>query len=409
MAATRGVKFLRRREVRALPGVPWLVAGLGLLGGRPLQAQSSVELRYLFYGESDGRTRVQNPNLLLHQDLGPSLGQFDLLLSHDAISGASPSGAYPTLDVTTTTSASGTSSTNAAGKIPMVPYTDQRNGQDFSYSRRIGAHLPTLDLSHSVEKDYIARGFGLSDAWTMADGRGTLHYGLSWADDTVAPVTETQRFAKKTRGYALGWTWAVGGDDLVDLSASRMVLTGYLDEPYLVVPVGTGTLRDHRPGTRTRDALFLKYGHYFDDWDGALKTTYRFYRDDWGLRAHTLDFTYNQHMDGGWILSPRLRLYSQSAADFYGASFAAPQAYQSADYRLSAFHSVLLGCSVATDLMPGLTLSLGGTYQIQQGQDPILPLAGGTLGTASASFSGPATSAADVNTTTFTVGLKWQY
>jgi hypothetical protein len=384
-----------------------MVAGIGMLGGRLLLAQSSVELRTLFYNESDGRTRVLNPSLLLHQELGEALGQIDLLLSHDAISGASPTGGYPTLSVTTTTSASGTSTT-AAGKIPMAPYSDQRNSQGVSYSRRFGAHLPTVDLSHSVEKDYIARGYGLSDAWTLFEGRGTLHYGLSWADDTVAPVTQTFRLPKRTRGYALGWTWVLGENDLVDLSATRMKQEGYLDEPYLIVPLGNATTPEHRPGTRTRDAWLVKHGHYFD-WDGALKTTYRFYKDDWGLRAHTLDFTYDQHLDDGWIVSPRLRYYTQNDASFYKAAFPSAQPFMSSDYRLSAFQSLLLGCTVSTELAEGLTLSLGATYQIQQGKNPITPLATSATGGSPAIYAGPATSAADVNTSTFTVGLKWQY
>ena len=407
MAATEHARLLvRRRRVRTSS---WIVAGAGLLSGRMLQAQSSVELRYLFYGESDGRTQVQNPNLLLHQDLGAALGQFDLLLSHDTVSGASPTGAYPTLAVTTTTSASGQRSTNASGQIPMVPYSDQRNGQSFGYSRRIGAHLPRIDLSHSVEKDYIARGFGLSDAWTMAGGRGTLHYGLSWDNDTVAPVTSTLRLPKRSRGFALGWTWILGKDDLVDVSLSRTKLDGDLNEPYLIVPVGTGTVSERRPGARTRDAILVKQGHYFDDWDGALKTTYRFYTDDWGLRAHTLAFEYNQHLDDGWILSPELRFYTQNAASFYGAYFSAPQPFLSADYRLSAFHSIQVGCALSTELMEGLTLRVGGTYQIQQGSHPLTPMALAPTGGTPPVFSGPATSPADVNATTFSVGLKWQY
>lgn len=388
--------------------MPWVVAGIGVLGGRVARAQSSVELRYLYYSESDGRTSVMNPNLLLHQELSEALGQFDLLLSHDSISGASPTGGYPTLNVSTVTSASGNSSTTAAGKTPMAQYSDQRNSQGITYSRRIGAHLPTVDLSHSVEKDYVAREYGISDAWTMFEGRGTLHFGLSWSDDTVAPVTTTLRFPKKAHNYALGWTWVFGENDLLDIGTSRMNLKGDLTEPYLIVPVGAITLSERRPDTRTRDAYFIKQAHYFD-WDGALKTTYRYYRDDWGIKAHTLDFTYDQHLDDGWILSPRLRYYTQSAASFYGAQFAAPQAAMSADYRLSPLSSILVGCSVSMELTEGLTLSLGGTYQLQSGRDQLTPLQTAATATSPAVYAGPTTSAADVNTTTFTVGLKWQY
>ncbi|MDR3684189.1 MAG: hypothetical protein P4L11_10730, partial [Geothrix sp.] len=70
MAATERPLFVRRRSRLVLHGMPWLAAGIGFLGGRVARAQSSVEMRYLFYSESDSRTRVSNPNLLLHEDLG---------------------------------------------------------------------------------------------------------------------------------------------------------------------------------------------------------------------------------------------------------------------------------------------------------------------------------------------------
>jgi len=189
---------------------------------------------------------------------------------------------------------------------------------------------------------------------------------------------------------------------------SRMSLKGDLDEPYLIVPVGSTTMTERRPSTRERDAFFIKQGHYFE-WDGALKTTYRYYRDDWGLKAHTLDFTYDQHLDEGWILTPRVRYYTQSAASFYDSKFAAPQTYMSSDYRLSAFSSILLGGSLSKEITEGLTLSVGGTYQIQQGRHPLTPLQTPATGSSPAVYAGPTTSAADVNTTTLTLGLKWQY
>jgi hypothetical protein len=408
VAATERPRIARRRGRLVVQGMPWVVAGIGMLGGRAARAQSSAEFRYLFYNESNGRIQVANPTFLLHQDLGDAYGQIDLVLSNDAVSGASPTGAYPTLSITTSTSASGHTSTNAAGKIPLVQFRDDRKAEGITYSLRLGAHLPSVDLSHSVEKDYIARGSGISDAWTMFEGRGTLHYGLSWSDDTVAPVTTNLQFPKKEHDYALGWTWAFGENDLLDVGTTRMNLKGDLNEPYLIVPVGTNTVSERRPDTRVRDAYFIKQAHYFE-WDGALKTTYRYYRDDWGIRAHTLDFTYDQHLDDSWILTPQLRFYTQSAASFYGAQFAAPQTYMSADYRLSAMDSVQLGCSMSVDLMENLTLNFGGTYQLQHGRDRLTPLQTAATLSSPAVYSGPATSAADLNTTTFTLGLKWRY
>ena len=81
----------------------------------------------------------------------------------------------------------------------------------------------------------------------------------------------------------------------------------------------------------------------------------------------------------------------------------------SADYRLSAMDSILLGCSVSVDLTNDLTLSFGGSYQFQQGRNQLTPLQTAATLSSPAVYAGPTTSAADVNTTTLTLGLKWRY
>jgi len=388
----------------SIQDLSWLVAGIGALVGRQASAQSFVDFRYLNYQESNSRTHVQEPMMLLHQELGQALGQVDLTLTRDVITGASPTGAYPTMSVTTTTGASGGSSVNASGQIPLAPDKDVRKAFTLAYSRKIGAHLPAVDVSLSTEHDYVSHELGISDAWTLCEGQGTLHYGLSISNDTVNPVTNHLHLPKKSRSYAAGWTWILGENDLLDFSMTWTKLHGYLDEPYKIVPVGLGTLPDHRPDTRTRESYLAKYAHYFE-WDGALKGSYRFYKDDWGLRANTLDFTYDQHIDEGWILFPRLRYYAQNGADFYGAAFAQPQPYLSADYRLSPFSSFLFGLSASYEIADGVTLSIGGSTQKQTGKDRLTPL----LTAATQGYSAPDTSPADLSTNTVTLGLRWRY
>jgi hypothetical protein len=396
------------RRKKQIPGWRYAAVGLGVLAGRSAQAQSFVDFKTLYYQESEGRTQVLNPMLLVHQDLGANFGVLDLNLSHDTISGASPNGGYPTLSVTTTTSASGHSTSNASGKVPLTTYNDHRDSISLGYSRRLGAHMPSIEFSHSKEKDYIADSIGLSDSWTIMEGRGTLHGGFSFSNDTVAPVTTTLTFPKKERSFALGWTWILGEDDLMDVSGSLGRLAGDLNDPYKIVPVGLTTLPDRRPDTRERKTVVIKEAHHFD-WDGALKTNYRYYWDDWGIKSHTLDFTYDQRVDDGWTITPRLRYYTQSAATFFSYSFDAQQPYLSADYRLSSFNSILVGLTTDFELTEGFSLNLGSTYQIQHGRDRITPIATAATPNHPATFSGPLTSAADLNTVTFTVGIKWKF
>jgi hypothetical protein len=403
-ATERRVRHARRRRGRRrlIRELPWLAAGLGAIAAREAAGQSFIDTRVLYYKESGDRTEVLNPNVLVHQDLGPTWGTLDLHLAYDAISGASPTGGYPTLDVTT--SASG--KTVAGGSVPVAKYHDARKAGTLSYSNKFGAHLPSIDVSYSKENDYTARSFGLSDAWTMAQGRGTLHYGFSIARDIVAPVTNDLRLDKSTNGYALGWTWIVGERDLVDVSGTLLNLSGYLDDPYKIVPIGptaAGSSPDHRPDTRSRRALLAKYGHYFP-WDGALKVTYRYYWDDWAVKGHTLDLLYDQKLGSDWIVSPEIRLYTQGAASFYGSRFVTPQPYMSADYRLSPMDSILGGLGASRKLDDRTSVNAGVTFQSQTGRDRLTPLA--TSPTATRVTS---TSPADLTVVTVTLGFTFSY
>jgi hypothetical protein len=401
----------RRKQLRKLP---WLAAGVGAFAAGDLRAQSNLEFRYLFYQESGGRTAVSNPWLYLNQDFGLKGGQLSLILGYDSISGASPTGGYPTADATT--SASGATSSS----IPLAEYNDTRKSISAAYARKFGAHLPSVDISYSEENDYLARGAGLTDAWTMANGRGTLHFGAAISRDVVTPVTTGEHLPKSSNAVALGFSWIASERDLFDISASLADLSGYLTDPYKVVPIGTGTATapEIRPDARSRYAVVFKYGHFFSDVDGALKIGYRYYWDDWSIGANTFDLLYDQRVGTKWIVSPLLRLYTQSHASFFSYQFAAPQPFMSSDYRLSAFDSILGGVTVSCNIRRDLVLSVGATYQFQQGRDRVLPappppplrslLEEGEEGDDGG--GGPTTvSAADMTVFTATVGLSWRY
>ncbi len=400
----------RRRAGRAARQVPWIAAGLGAFAAREAQGQSSVNAQFLLYKESGGRTQVLNPVILWNQDFGKSGGELALTLGYDAISGASPTGAYPTSDVTT--SASGT--VTASGNIPQAQYQDTRKSVGLTYGRRFGANLPTVSLNYAKENDYTARGIGITDAWTLLDGRATLHAGLALSRDIVSPVKNPEsnplgldlNYPKNTNGYSLGWTWVFGERDLGDISFSLMNLSGYLTDPYKVVPLGvdgTETQPENRPSTRSRRTVVAKYSHYFL-WEGSINVLYRFYNDDWSITANTIDVTYNQKFGPDWIVSPELRFYTQTGASFFANKFLVPQTYMSADYRLSPFGSFLAGLTVTRRLYDSISANVGFTVLSQHSNDPI------TLVTTTPEERGATSvSAADMNVTTVTFGFVWVY
>jgi len=396
-----------RRRLRELP---WVAAGLGSLTARAAQGQqSSVNTQFLFYKESDGRTEVLNPLVLWNQDFGSS-GQLGLSLGYDSISGASPTGAYPTSE--TTTSASGT--VTQSGNVPQSSYTDSRKSIGLSYGRRFGANLPTVNLTYAKENDYVARGIALTDSWTLMEGRATLHLGVAFSRDLVEPVKNPTSnpdglalsLPKNTNGFSLGWTWVFGPRDLADLSFSLMNLSGYLTDPYKIVPIGdpnaNETTPELRPSSRSRKAVLAKFSHYFD-WGASLNFIYRYYNDDWSISAHTIDVIYNHRLGLDWVVSPEVRFYTQTGAYFFANSFPTPQTFMSSDYRLSPFSSVMFGLTLSRRILEGITANIGATYLSQNSNDPIrlTPTVAGARSTS--------VSAADMTIKTLTFGLAWNY
>jgi hypothetical protein len=411
-ATERAGRRARRRKRGLLRDLPWVAAGIGSLAARNARGQSSADTKFLFYKESSGRTQVIDPMVLVRQDLGESYGHLGILLGYDAISGASPTGAYPTADVTTSASGHVTS----AGNFPEVPYKDTRKSASLSWDRKFGAQLPSIDVSYAKENDYVARGFGLSDSWSLFHELGTLHVGFSFSRDLVEPVKNPTsnpsganlQYKKSENGYSLGYTWILGERDVVDFSASLMQLWGYLNDPYKVVSIGpvgtTDTLPEQRPNSRSRRAFVAKYGHHYL-WDGAIRVTYRYYNDSWSVQGHTLEIVYDQRLDSDWLVSPQVRLYTQTGASFYTSRLPAPQALMSADYRLSPLDSILGGLTVTHKINASLSVNLGATVQAQYGRDRVIPVTtspGGLRATSKVS-------SADLNVTTITLGLTKLY
>jgi hypothetical protein len=93
-----------------------------------------------------------------------------------------------------------------------------------------------------------------------------------------------------------------------------------------------------RPDHRNTVAWLTRLRNHVPSLKGTLQADYRYYSDDWGIRAHTLEVGWQQSIDERWSIRPALRYYTQDAADFYSPTVTRPPAaVHSSDQRLSAF------------------------------------------------------------------------
>lgn len=160
------------------------------------------------------------------------------------------------------------------------------------------------------------------------------------------------------------------------VAASPNVLSSY---PNVMFWSG-GLEMEHRPSLRNQLTWDTSYLHYFEPVNAAGQVHYSLFADSWGIVAHTVDAEWRQSLGTKWVVTPKLRYYTQSAAYFYGPYFFAnsisdlPNLYYSSDERLSSYGTVSTGITVSKQLDRGLKLEMGAEYYKRAGS---LVLGGG--------------------------------
>ncbi|MEY4748330.1 MAG: hypothetical protein RIQ60_544 [Pseudomonadota bacterium] len=352
------------------------------------QADAAV----LQYTESNGRVKATEPMVALRRSDGDDRVT-SLRLTLDSLTGASPTGAVPQPVVQTITSASGASSyATSAGAVPVDRhFKDRRYAGVLSHEQPLGEgrHI-SVGGQASGETDFASIGLNVALAQDFDQRNTTLSLGLAWERDLIKPVGRTPApLQPHTADYRLGTSRTrVVNDVLIGLTQviNRRWLTqlnlglgsggGYFNDPYKVLSVVDGTtgietgdnkVSESRPRTRKRTTLYWQHKLHVDT--GVVDLAWRGYRDDWGIRATTLEARYRHALGGGWFVEPQLRSYRQTAADFYRAwlvegvdylsSVHAPTAARaSADPRLAAFKAQTTGLKLGLELGQGRELGV---------------------------------------------------
>lgn len=336
-----------------------------------------VAFKYLNYQDSQPGTDRIGVNAYSVRGMVPIAGKWaiDVTGTFDSVSGASPSfhnyiGA-PT-GVAVVSGASGGGSTSASSIAE-----EERKAIDLSVTRYLTGGTITLGTSYSSESDYTSESISLQGSFFLTENKNTmLTLGASVTHDTIEPnfgggsVSDGDdddddeggeddhdgdegvsggsgvsfRDHKDIVAGLIGVTQVMSKNDIVQLNLSHSQGNGYYSDPY--------KLNDNRPRKRDYTTIMARWNHYFGATDGSTRLSYRYYTDTFGINAHTLSLEYVQPFAPGFTVTPLVRLYSQSSADFYVPSNPAilPDApditgieHSSYDQRLAAFGAVTLG------------------------------------------------------------------
>jgi hypothetical protein len=124
--------------------------------------------------------------------------------------------------------------------------------------------------------------------------------------------------------------------------------SGYLGLPFHRVYFNTGKdTIENLPSQRFKLPVALRLNYFLGD-RIILRSYYRFYVDNWGLRSHTASLEIPVKITPFFSVSPFYRFYIQSAAKYFAPYevHSAQDQYYTSNYALAAFSSQFFGMGI---------------------------------------------------------------
>ena len=320
----------------------------GLLGGvLAASGARAVDLpedraEAMIHSYSGGGVSATGPALLVRKSVAD---RFSLSASYyvDAVSNAS-------IDVVTTAS----------------PYREHRTEYGFSADYVYRDSQITFGTSSSHEPDYTADSASVDVAQEVFGGMTTVSLGFTRGSDKVGKH-DAPEFADTARHwqYRLGLTQILTPRWIMSANVEALSDDGYLGSPYRVARVFGAAVPERSP--RTRSARAIKFRVIGDIGSrSAVHADYRYFRDTWEIKAHTLELGYSRYFGEAWLADTFLRFYSQKHALFYSDNATTETTFVSRNRQLSTFSSIGLGAKLAYTVrkVPGrYEVKLNGAYE----------------------------------------------
>ncbi len=366
-----------RSQSSRLP-LGFLLSGLLLASPRPARAEDSITYKYEDYREAGGRIAVQTQGAHLESDLGTDMRvQVEGVI--DAISGATPNGQPAPA---------------GSDQVPLSQMEDRRKAWNADLSRQFSRVNVSVGVANSRESDYVSTGWSLNTLTDFNQKNTTLLAGVAGTSDDVKTFFQAPYAKKWTNDVILGVTQLIDPLTSVTFNVSGSRATGFLADPYKLVQKNVqvlpgifllSTFGENRPDERNKWTALASVNHAFPELQGAIEGSYRFYHDTFGTDANTLDVAWLQRLGGRFVLTPHVRFYQQTAADFYYYNLdqagitpfpGRPRSqgpFYSSDYRLSAFDSYTYGLKGVWTVTDHVQLDAAVEGYQMRGRDGVTP------------------------------------
>jgi len=211
-----------------------------------------------------------------------------------------------------------------------------------------------LSVLRSNEPDYVANTIGATVAHEVLDGLTTFSLGYNVSHDDVGKAHTDFADHVNRYQYKLGVSQVVTKSLLMILNYEAILEEGYLHSPYRAARLLGLSVPEVYPRTRDSYAVALGIVKGLGSSDGQLNASahlrYRYFWDNWNIRAHTAELGYESRLGERWLVEPHYRYYKQSAASFYANDFTTQMAFMARDRELSNFSSNAFGAKASYQL-----------------------------------------------------------
>jgi hypothetical protein len=248
-----------------------------------------------------------------------------------------------------------------------IPASDTRTFGTLRLARRFDRQTWGLTLGSAKEYDYKSLSYGLD--WSIELNRANTGIALSARryDDSIELIgidgygsqgigmPRTEGWGdRNTTDFVVTLSQTLGRRTAGSLELFVSDQEGVLSTPYHEVLLQSSSplfpngrpVAERLPDTRTRKAAGLRLNHSFTD-RVVQRVAYRYYTDDWGIDAHTIDLETHFRLptDREMWLYPILRYHTQSGSDYFGLprSFTGAEDYYTSDWDLADTSADKLG------------------------------------------------------------------
>lgn len=231
-------------------------------------------------------------------------------------------------------------------------FEETRHEASGSVAYADGTTTGSLGYVFSIENDWTSHSINGGASRDFYDHQLTASLGGSLTFNAVGRSGDENFARDLTQGsVALGASVVPSKNDLVNVTYTFMVLSGYQASPYRFVyfksPAVTALTAGNPetdPEGRIRHALGARWNrHVFSE--SAIRSQARVYLDDWGVISGTLGVEYVVGF-GPVDAAVFARGYGQRAATFYEATYEERRRYMTADRELSTFVDAFGGVRV---------------------------------------------------------------